>query len=96
MFNLKKPFTKQFLALPTLNKKKKKKEKKKKKRKKKKEKNTENIAGNEENAGNKHFLPFLQCFPCIYQKSKFALCLLCCLQMLSIWTSLIIYHLVKG
>ena len=84
MFNLKKPFTKQFLALPTLNKQKKKK------------KNTENIAGNEENAGNKHFLPFLQCFPCIYQKSKIALCLLCCLQMLSIWTSLIICHLVKG
>ena len=49
----------------------------------------ENIVGKGENAGNQHFLLFPQCFlPATKQISIFQSHLSCCLQMLSIWTSL--------
>ena len=49
----------------------------------------ENIVGKGENAGNHHFLLFTQCFLTIPKRiSVFKLHLFCCLQMLSIWTSL--------
>ena len=57
----------------------------------------ENIAGKGENAGNQHFLLFLQCFiPVPNQISIFHLYLFCCLQILSIWTSLRFCRLVMG
>ena len=56
----------------------------------------ENIVGKEENAGNKHFLPFSQCFlPYQRHKSSFEQHINCRLQMLSIWTSLKFCQLVK-
>ena len=57
----------------------------------------ENIVGKGENAGNQHFLLFLQCFlPFLKQISSFQFHLICCLQMLSIWTSQKFYSLVKS
>ena len=57
----------------------------------------ENIVGKRENAGNQHFLLFPQCFlPFPKQISIFQSHLLCCLQMLSIWTCLKFCHLVKS
>ena len=51
----------------------------------------EHIVGKGENAGHQHFLLFLQCFlPCQEQ------ILICCLQVLSIWTSLKFCSLVKN
>ena len=44
-------------------------------------------AGKGENAGNLHFLPFQQCFLPFSSQGHF-----CCLQMLSIWTSLIFLY----
>ena len=62
-----------------------------------KKKSFENIVGKGENAGNQHFLLFPQCFlPIPKRISIFKLHLFCCLQMLSIWTSLKICRLVKG
>ena len=56
----------------------------------------ENIVGKGENAGNQHFLLFPQCFlPFPKQISIFQPNLICCLQMLSIWTSLKICGLVN-
>ena len=49
----------------------------------------ENIVGIEENAGNQHFLLFPNCFlPFPIQISIFQPNSICCLQILSIWTSL--------
>ena len=49
----------------------------------------ENIVGKGENAGNQHFLLFPQCFlPFPNEISIFLSHFFCCLQMLSIWTSL--------
>ena len=57
----------------------------------------ENIVGKEENAGNQHFLLFLQCFLLFRTEiAIFGLHLFCCLQMLSIWTGLKFCRLVKG
>ena len=57
----------------------------------------ENIVGKGENAGNQHFLIFQQCFPPIPKIIfVFKLHLFCHLQMVSIWTSLKLYHLVNG
>ena len=59
----------------------------------------ENIAGKGENAGNRHFLLFPQCFLlCQRQKSSVELVvhLHCCLQLLSIWFSTKFCLLVKG
>ena len=49
------------------------------------------------NAGKQHFFHFPQCF-LLYQghTSSFKLLLNCHMQMLSIWTSLNVCHLVKG
>ena len=56
----------------------------------------ENIVRKGENAGKQYFLLFPQCFrPYQRQKSSFQLILFSRLQMLSIWTSLEFYHLVK-
>ena len=56
----------------------------------------ENIVGIQENAVNQHFLLFPQCFLSIPNRiSVFKLHLFCCLQMLSIWTSLKIWRLVQ-
>ena len=55
-----------------------------------------NIVEKGENAGNQHFLLFPQCFlPFSGQISIFQPILFCCLQVLSIWTSLKIFCLVK-
>ena len=57
----------------------------------------ENFVGKGENAGNQHFLLFLQCFlPFSEQISVLQSHLFCRQQMLSIWTSLKICHLVKS
>ena len=57
----------------------------------------ENIVGKGENAGNQHFLLFPQCFlPFPKEFSNFLSHLFCCLQMLSIWTSLKFYRFVKS
>ena len=51
-----------------------------------------NIVEKGENAGNQHFLLFPQCFlPFSGQISIFQPILFCCLQVLSIWTSLKIF-----
>ena len=56
----------------------------------------ENTVGKGENAGNQHFLLFPQCFLSIpRENSVFDLHLFCSLQMLSIWTTVKICHLVK-
>ena len=53
--------------------------------------------GKGENAGNQHFLFFPQCFlPFPKQISSFCSHLSCCLQALSIWTSLRFCRLVKS
>ena len=52
-----------------------------------KQKALENTKGKGENAGNQHFLLFQQCFPLYHtEKSSFLQCLICRLQMLSIWS----------
>ena len=57
----------------------------------------ENIAGKGENAGNQHFLLFPQCFlPIPERNSVFQLQLMCCLQILSIWTSRKFCRLLKS
>ena len=57
----------------------------------------DNIVGKGENAGYQHFLLFQQCFlPFPNQISNFESLLLCRLQMLSIWSSPNICHLVKS
>ena len=57
----------------------------------------ENIVGKEENAGNQHSLLFPQCFLlCPTQISIFESHLLCCLQLISILTSLKFCRLVKS
>ena len=57
----------------------------------------ENIVRKGENAGNQHFLLFSQCFLPVPRKiSVLKLHLFCCLQMLSIWTSLKICHMIKS
>ena len=57
----------------------------------------ENIVGKGENAGNQHFLLFPQCFlPFPKQISILHSHLFCCLQMLSIWSSLKFCSLVKS
>ena len=62
-----------------------------------KKKALENIVGKGVNAGNQHFLLFPQCFlPFPKLISIFATQLFCRLQMLSIWTSQKICHLVKS
>ena len=54
------------------------------------------IAGEGENAGNQHFLLFPQCFlPIPRRIPVFKLNLICCLQMLSMWTSLKFCSLVQ-
>ena len=46
----------------------------------------ENIVGKGENAGNQHFLLFSHCL-LLYQRQKYHFsCLICRLQMLSIWS----------
>ena len=62
-----------------------------------KKKPFENIVGKEENAGNQHFLLFLQC-SLFYPEKKlpFGSPLICRLQMLWIWTGLKIFRLVKS
>ena len=60
----------------------------------------ENTVGKGENAGNQHFLLFPQYFPQCFlpfpkQNSIFNSYLLCCLQMLSIWTSLKFCRMLK-
>ena len=56
----------------------------------------ENTVGKGENAGDQHFLLFPQCFlPFPKEISIFQSHLFCCLQGLSIWTSLKICRLVK-
>ena len=58
---------------------------------------TENILGTGENAGYQHFLLFTECFLLIQKGfSVFKLHLFCSPQMLSIWTSLKICHLVES
>ena len=62
-----------------------------------KRKALENIVGKGENAGNQHFLLFQQCFlTCHKQILLFAQLLKCCLQVLSIWTSVTFCYLVKS
>ena len=57
----------------------------------------ENIVGKVENAGNQHFLIFPECFlPNPKRIFVFKFHLFCRLQMLSIWTSLKIFNLVKS
>ena len=57
----------------------------------------ENIVGEGENAGYQHFLLFLQQF-LPFPKANLILrpYLFCCLQMLSIWSSLALCHLVES
>ena len=56
----------------------------------------ENIAGKGENAGNQHFLLFLQCFPAFQKQiSTFESYSFCRLQMLSIWSRLKILLFIK-
>ena len=62
----------------------------------------ENIVGKGENAGNQHFLLFLQCFRLFTREKEKEISifqslfqLFCCLQVLSILTSLKICHLVN-
>ena len=63
-----------------------------------KKKSFENILGKGENAGNQHFLLFMQCFLPIPKRifRFFKIHLFCRLQMLSIWTSLKICRLEKS
>ena len=56
----------------------------------------ENIVGKGENADNQHFLLLPQCFSHIKKEFALKLNLFCGLQMLSIWTSQEICHLVKS
>ena len=57
----------------------------------------ENILGKGENAGNQQYLTFQKCFLSFpKQVLIFHLNLFYCLQMLSLWTSLKFYHLVKS
>ena len=57
----------------------------------------ENIVDKEENAGNQHFPHFPQCFlPFPEQISIFLPNFICHLQMLSFWSSLKNFCLVKG
>ena len=66
------PFTTQSILLTTLRK-----------------KPSENIVGKGENAGKQHFLLFPQCFLLFTKQiSNLQSLLFCCLQILSIWTSL--------
>ena len=58
----------------------------------------ENIVGKGENAGKHHYFPFPTLFSTLLRKKKKSLQphLICRLQMLSVWTSLKFYRLVKG
>ena len=59
-------------------------------------KSFESIEGKGDNAGNQHFIFFQQCFLlCPTQISIFEFYLLCCLQLLSIWTGLKFCRMVK-
>ena len=55
----------------------------------------ENIVGKAENAGNHHFLLFLQCFQPFHKQIPTFQSHIFCLQMLSIYTSLKCCHLGK-
>ena len=62
-----------------------------------KKKPLENSVGKGENAGNQHFLLFPQCFLLFpKQISIFDSHLFCCLQVVSVWTSLKFCRLVKS
>ena len=57
----------------------------------------ENLVGKGENAGNQHFLLFLQCFlPFPKQFSIYQSLIFCRLQVVSIWTSLKFHRLIKS
>ena len=62
-----------------------------------KKETSENIGGKEENAGNQHFLLFPQCFLSNPEQIlPFGSPLICCLEMLSVWTGLKNCRLVKS